>query len=61
MSWNEGRRTAKSRDVKRRRNKRPSGPESLLDREMTFISLRTFLTMTALYGAGMTRAMYFSI
>jgi len=48
MIWKEGRIIAKSRVVKKKRKRSPSGPESLFDSEMKFNSLRTFLAIMAL-------------
>jgi len=48
MIWKEGRIMAKSRVVKKNRKRSPSGPESLLDREIKFNSLRTFFAIMVL-------------
>jgi len=42
MIWNEGRRTANSLEVKKKRNNIPSGPDSFFDTEITFSSLMNF-------------------
>jgi hypothetical protein len=48
MIWKEGRIMAKSLVVKKKRKSSPNGPESFLDREMKFSSLRTFFAIMVL-------------
>jgi hypothetical protein len=46
--WKEGRMIAKSLVVKKKRKRRPRGPESFLDKEMRLSSLRTFFAIMVL-------------
>jgi hypothetical protein len=48
MMRKEGLMMAKSLMVKKKRNKRPKGPESFFDMEITFSSLRILLAMMML-------------